>query len=131
MTRFPLTTGYAIEALACLAIGGDRTMRIAEISGITNIPSPYLSKIFQRLGEASIIEAKRGHKGGVRLLKPPRDITIREIDAALAGERRDARCAPATPRPLTFWESIHDSYRDKLAAMTLEEVITYQTRPAS
>lgn len=129
MTRFSLTTGYAIEALACLAKGGNRTMRVGEISRITDMPRPYLSKIFQRLGEACIIEAKRGHKGGVRLLRPPHDITVREIDAALGGERRDARCGVRPPRPFTLWEAIHDAYRDKLAAMTLAEVIAYQDSP--
>ena len=129
MNSFSLTTGYAIEALACLARSGGASMRVSEISELTEVPFHYLSKIFQRLGDAGITEAKRGHKGGVRLLRRPADITILEIDAALESARQVATVSADVSRPHTFWEDFHRSFRAKLAAMTLEEVITYQTRP--
>ncbi len=131
MNSFPLTTGYAIEALACLARAGGGSMRVSEISELTGVPFHYLSKIFQRLGDAGITESKRGHKGGVRLLRPPGEITILEIDAALESARPGANIAADDSRPHTFWEAFHLSYREKLATMTLEEVIAYQTRPVA
>jgi Rrf2 family protein len=126
VTTFPLTTGYAIEALACLARSGPDSMRVGEIAELTDVPFPYLSKIFQRLGEAGITESKRGYKGGVRLSRPPAQITLLEIDAAVENTRS---AAADSPRPNTFWEAFHRSYREKLAAMTLEEVLAYQTQP--
>lgn len=131
MTTFSLTTGYAIEALACLARHGPDSMLVREIAELTEIPFPYLSKIFQRLGDARIVEAKRGYKGGVKLTRPPAHVTLLEIDAAVEGPKSGVQgeSGEVTPRPNTFCEAFHKSYRDKLAAMTLEEVLAYDTQP--
>ena len=130
MTTFSLTTGYAIEALACLARHGSDTMLVREIAEFTEMPSPYLSKIFQRLGDAGIVESKRGYKGGVKLSRPPSQISLLQIDAAVENAKSGVQCAleEKSPRPNTFWEAFHRSYREKLAAMTLAEVLAYETQ---
>jgi len=122
-----LTTGYAIEALACLARHGSHSMLVREIAEATEMPLPYLAKIFHRLGESGIVETKRGYKGGVKLTRPPAEITLLEIDAAVEGAKTGgSECAADVPaRPNTFWQAFHKSYRDKLAAMTLAEVLAY------
>lgn len=132
MTTLSLTTGYAIEALACLAKSGGVSMRVGEIADLTEMPSPYLSKIFQRLGDAGIVESKRGYKGGVRLSRAPSEISLLQIDAAVECGRTcpHADVAEETPRPNTFWEAFHQSYREKLAAMTLAEVLAYEANPS-
>lgn len=129
MTSLNLTTGYAIEALACLARHGTDSMLVREIAERTEMPMPYLAKIFQRLGDAGIIESKRGYKGGVRLSRPPSEITLLQIDAAVEGHKV-GHCAghEETPRPNTFWQAFHTAYRQKLAAMTLAEVLAYETQ---
>jgi len=126
-----LTTGYAIEALACLARHGPDSMLVREIAEHTEMPLPYLSKIFQRLGEAGIVESKRGYKGGVKLTRSPMKISLLQIDAAVEAGKSDVPGEPSeeTPRPNTFWEAFHQSYRDKLAAMTLDEVLAYEPQP--
>ena len=129
MSTFSLTTGYAIEALACIARHDVNTMLVREIAESTEMPLPYLAKIFQRLSEAGIVETKRGYKGGVRLTRPPDQTTLLQIDAAFATNKagtHDAMVA-ATTRPNTFWEAFHKSYRDRLAAMTLADVLAYET----
>lgn len=130
MTSLSHTTGYAIEALACLARQGRDSMLVREIAGMTSMPSPYLSKIFQRLGDAGIVETKRGHKGGVRLTRPPDDITLLQIDTAVESTRHPVQTPPPreSARPRTFWEAFHKAYRDHLAAVTLAEVLAYETR---
>lgn len=130
MTTFSHTTGYAIEALACLARGGADSMLVREIAELTAMPSPYLSKIFQRLGEAGIVETKRGYKGGVKLSRLPEEISLLEIDAAVEGGRSGGHCESSedSPRPNTFWQAFHQSYREKLAAMTLADVLAYETQ---
>ncbi len=132
MTTLSLTTGYAIEALACLAKNGEVSMRVGEIADLTEIPAPYLSKIFQRLGEASIVESKRGYKGGVRLARLPEEISLLEIDAAVESGRPcpHTHVPQESPRPNTFWEAFHQSYREKLAAMSLAEVLAYESNPS-
>ena len=131
MTTLSLTTGYAIEALACLARQGSDSMLVREIARLTDMPAPYLSKIFQRLGDAGIVETKRGYKGGVKLARPPAEISLLAIDAAVENSRIEPGCDPVedSPRPNTFWQAFHKEYREKLAAMTLADVLIYETQP--
>ncbi len=125
MSGFSHTTGYAIEALASLARCSPDSMLVREIAGLTELPAPYLSKIFQRLADAGIVDSKRGYKGGVRLSRPPSQITLLQINAAVEGGRvGDA--AEDSPRPHTFWEAFHRSYQKKLGAMTLNDVLEYE-----
>ena len=133
MPNSSLTTGYAIEALACLARHGSHSMLVREIAEATEMPLPYLAKIFHRLSEAGIVETKRGYKGGVKLTRAPAAITLLEIDAAVEGAKtggNEPHAAEVPSRPNTFWQAFHKSYRDKLAAMTLAEVLAYDTSPS-
>lgn len=118
------TTGYAIEALACLAHQRPESMLIREIAGLTEIPPPYLAKILQRLAEAGIVESKRGYKGGVRLTVPPEALTLSCIAAAAEGGRPAEGADSA--RPDNFWEAFHESYRKRLATTTLADVLAYE-----
>jgi Rrf2 family protein len=104
-------------------------MRVAEIAEITGIPAPYLAKIFQRLSDAEIVTSKRGYKGGVKLVRLPEEISLLEIDSAVDCAKTGGHCklSEETPRPNTFWEAFHNSYREKLAAMTLAEVLAYES----
>jgi len=106
-------------------------MRVAEIAEITEIPAPYLAKIFQRLSDAGIVTSKRGYKGGVKLIRSPGEISLLEIDSAIDSAKPGSHCkmVEETPRPNTFWQAFHHSYREKLAAMTLAEVLAYQSIP--
>jgi Rrf2 family protein len=125
VTSHSQTTGYAIEALACLARCRPDSMLVREIAGETEIPLPYLSKIFQRLADAGIVESKRGYKGGVRLTREPEKISLLEINSA-AESGRTGDTLEESPRPGTFWQAFHKSYREKLAAMTLADVVDYE-----
>lgn len=105
-------------------------MRVAEIAEETGIPAPYLAKIFQRLADAGIVSSKRGHKGGVMLLREPGSLSLLEIDTAIDSSRTVCcQLAEESARPTTFWEAFHHSYREKLAAMTLAEVLAFEAIP--
>jgi Rrf2 family protein len=129
VTTFSHTTGYAIEALACLARHGPDSMLVREIVETTEMPLPYLSKVFQRLGDAGIVETKRGYKGGVRLNRAPSEISLLQIDSAVEGQK-SGHCSRVekSTRPNTFWEAFQRSYREKLSAMTLADVLAYETQ---
>lgn len=108
-------------------------MRVGEIAEIAEVPAAYLSKIFQRLSEAGIVESKRGYKGGVRLCKLPEHISLLEIDEAVEAASTCPHAAHAhkvSPRPDTFWYAFHQSYCKKLASMTLAQVLSYEMNPS-
>lgn len=127
MTTFSHTTGYAIEALAILAGRRGQSMLVREIAGETGMPSPYLSKVFQRLGDAGIVETKRGYRGGIRLAKPPAEINLLEIDSAV-GSGRTCGSTEFQLQSDTFWQAFHQGYLAKLSALTLADVLVYQRR---
>lgn len=131
MLSFSQTTGYAIEALACLARHGAESMMVREIAVSTAMPFPYLSKVFHRLCEAGIVESKRGYKGGVKLARLPEHISLLQINAAVECARPPVAddTAAANPRTNTFWEAFHQTYRAQLAAMTLADVLAYEQAP--
>ncbi len=90
-----LTKGveYGIEGILYLARHGeDEPTLIREISRATAIPETFLSKIFQRLATKGLIRSRRGFRGGFRLARPARRITLREIVEALQGPIEFHRC---------------------------------------
>ena len=129
MTSLCQTTGYAIEAMACLARRGDGPMLIREIADQTGIPLPYLAKIIHKLGEAGLVESKRGHKGGVKLAEDPRAVSLLRVSSAVEASRATNSDFPAIPAgPGTrFWASFQKDYREKLASMTLADIVASET----
>lgn len=133
VTGLSLTTGYAIEALTCLARHGCPSMRVGEIAEIADVPAAYLSKIFQRLCDAGIVESKRGYKGGVKLCRSPELISLLDIDEAVDAASSCPHANHAhkfSPKPQSFWYAFHKSYCEKLASMTLAEVLSFEASPS-
>lgn len=90
-----LTKGveYGIEGIVYLARQGQgEPTLIREISRATAIPETFLSKIFQRLATRGLIRSRRGFRGGFRLARPARRISLREIVEALQGPIEFHRC---------------------------------------
>lgn len=90
-----LTKGveYGIEGILYLARRDrDEPALIREISRATAIPETFLSKIFQKLVSRGLIRSRRGFRGGFRLARPARRITLREIVEALQGPIEFHRC---------------------------------------
>jgi Rrf2 family protein len=125
VTSLSQTTGYAIEALACLARQGDGSMLIREIADQTGIPLPYLAKVIHKLGEAGLVESKRGHKGGVKLAESPDTVSLLRISSAVEGNRPINSEITDIPSGSgnRFWASFQNDYREMLASMTLADVV--------
>lgn len=84
--------GYASVAMGYLAScpGGVALVRtIAEQRGI---PAPYLAKIVHQLARAGLVRTQRGVGGGVRLARPPEDITLYDVCLALNDPAIETRC---------------------------------------
>src|SRR5712692_5901414 len=84
---------YGIEGILYLARRdrGEPAL-IREFSRATATPETFLSKIFQRLATKGLIRSRRGFRGGFRLARPARRITLREIVEALQGPIEFHRC---------------------------------------
>jgi len=75
---------YAVVALADLALQpGEGLVSLAEISRRQDISLPYLEQLFVKLRRAGLVASVRGPGGGYRLARPPEQIRVVAILAAV------------------------------------------------
>lgn len=84
---------YAIRALIKMAqkTEGTTFMR-SELSKICDIPDSFLGKILQNLAKSELLTSERGKKGGFKLSKSPKDITVYDIISAIEGDMSLNEC---------------------------------------
>ena len=134
MLALSQTTGYAILALSCLEGRMDGWVLAKDIAACTGIPLPYLSKILHDLGETNLIEAKRGYRGGFRLKRSARTITLMEVAEAVEGKEWMPRCllglhACSDERACpshSFWCEQRKRIESHLRETTLRDVAVFE-----
>ena len=78
--RLTKQTNYAIRMMMYCAVSRDRQLsRVQDVAKAYGVSDLFLFKILQPLVEAGLMESVRGRKGGVRLAKPARDITLYDV----------------------------------------------------
>ena len=77
--RLTKSTSHAIRILIDCARGGDRLIKVAELSQHLEITQQNVFKIVNLLARAGLIEAMRGRNGGVRLARPAAAIRIGDV----------------------------------------------------
>ena len=84
--RLSRKSEYGCLAMIALAEGYQRgPVRMADIAKRMSIPKKYLEQILLILKGAGYVRSSRGPKGGYRLAKPPRRISLAEIIRLLDG----------------------------------------------
>ena len=80
--RCLLQLGHADDA-------GDASLTIAEMSQREGISAPNVAKIMRVLRRAGLVTSTRGKAGGYALARPPEEIPVGEVLAALGGRLFD------------------------------------------
>lgn len=72
---------YAINAVLYLTVHSDELKKISakEIAEAINIPSPFLSKLFQILSKKNVISSSKGPGGGFYMTKENLNLNLIEI----------------------------------------------------
>src|SRR5579859_6541976 len=84
MLRLSKKLMFAIEAVLDIAYNsGAQPVQSREINGRQGIPRRYLEPVLQQLVRAGILEGVRGPRGGYRLARERRKITLSEIAEAV------------------------------------------------
>lgn len=78
-------TEYAIRALSELASDPSRRMTANQVAQRQEIPPKYLPQIVSELSQAGLLHSVRGYGGGIRLARPPHEITLMQIIEAVQG----------------------------------------------
>ena len=79
-------------------VNGTGDVDFAWIAKTLGFSYNHFAKIVQRLVHAGILETERGPRGGIRLAKDPRQITLLEIYEAGGGESRHSHQCLLNPR---------------------------------
>lgn len=89
---------YGLRATLYLAsLNRDGYVSIGTISEDLHISFPFLTKIFQKLNDAGLLESQRGPKGGVALTKPAGEVTLHEIVVAIDDDDLFEECVLGLP----------------------------------
>ncbi len=131
MLRLSKLTDYATLILSVLAKERPRLVAAMEISEITAVPLPTVSKILKSLLNAKLLTSVRGAKGGYSLARNPNEITVAEIIKVLEGPIALTECSLSVDkcnqspgcgiRP--NWNAINQAVYNALEGVTLVDLI--------
>jgi len=84
---------YGTKALLGIALHwGKGPVLLKDIAQRQQIPLPYLERLIRPLVQAGIIKSTRGARGGVSLLKPPKEVILSEVVRLLEGSIAPVAC---------------------------------------
>ena len=119
---------YAARALLSLALHGDeRPTSVKEIAERTNLQQPYLEQILLAVKGAGLVRSKRGVGGGYLLARPPEQINLADILAAVEGplttlmgehDHCEGHCVLQE-----VWVGESDATRGRLEGYTLADLV--------
>lgn len=126
---------YGTKALLELALHwGEEPVLLKDISQRQQIPLPYLEHLISPLVQAGIIKGTRGTRGGVSLLKPPREIILGEVIQLLEGSIAPVECVdnpetcPRSDLCVThdIWDEVKEAISKVLESVTLQDLVERQ-----
>lgn len=129
MLTLPRKLLFAIEAVLDIAYhSSDRPVRSGEIAERQSIPRRYLEQVLQHLVRAEILAGVRGPRGGYRLARERRLISLGAIVRVVQGIDADAE-----PEHLTsdlgrhvvepLWRDLNTEWMSKLDAITIDTLV--------
>jgi len=85
MLRLTRVTDYGILLMTSMVTTQASCRTTSELSALTHVPAPTVSKILQSLLNAGLLESVRGAKGGYRLARDAEAISLQDIIQSLEG----------------------------------------------
>src|SRR6478735_6266339 len=110
------------------------------------VPAAYLAKHLQALSRAGILVSGHGPRGGYRLARPAREITVLDVVEAIDGDEPAFRCTEIrrrgpTAQPASAYrlacginrvmDAADDAWRSTLRSVTVAELVDGVMRDAS
>ena len=130
MLRLSKKLLFAIEAVVDIAYhAGPGPVRSTDISRRQGIPRRYLEQVLQELVRKGILSGQRGPRGGYRLARERRRITVGEIVRVVrelegaddpANQPNGSEIGVKVVRPI--WAEMQDELMGRFDALTVEEL---------
>lgn len=125
-------TDYALRAMTYLAMRrDDDPCSIAEIARAENIPKEFTAKVLKELCRTGFIRSRLGPRGGYRLARPAKEMTVLEIIEALDGPLAINDClgdpgfcgqTPGCQMHVLF-RKVNDTMKDILGSATVADIV--------
>lgn len=127
---------YAVRALAYLAAQPPgKIVGRAEIERRQDIPSQFLSKIMRDLVVRGLVESRNGPKGGFRLARQAKTVSLKEVYEAVERplnlmecfDNRDAYCQLwSACGQISIWERAQSIVASYLASVSIADIADQQ-----
>jgi FeS assembly SUF system regulator len=136
MLRMTKQTDYGIVLMTHLAQSAAGQFSAPELAEALRIPPPMVSKILKLLARDGLLVSHRGVRGGYALARPPAEISVAQVIAALEGSLAMTECGETDHgdclrEPFCAvrgnWQVINRVVRQALESITLAEM----ARPSS
>jgi Rrf2 family protein len=112
-------------------------IRAKDLSEVTGIPGPYLSKIMRHLVTAGLLNSQKGRGGGFIFSKPLSKIRFIDVLNAVGNEIKPDECVfgwgvcvEGNPCPVHFfWSDFKEHFVPSVEKYTLADVVDTNPRP--
>ena len=137
---------WALHCCLTLAwLASEGPVPTATLAAAFDVPPHYLNKFLQALVRAGVLTSTAGAKGGFRLARSPKDVSLLDVVIAIEGDDRAFRCTEIRQRgagcdahkrefarPCGIAAAMHraeEAWRNELARQTLADLV--QSAPAT
>ena len=94
MVRLGKLTDYGLVLMTCIARSEGAPLRTArELAQESRLPLSTVSKLLKELLQSGLLVSHRGIRGGYVLARPPQEISVLEIIAAMEGPMALTECS--------------------------------------
>ena len=131
MIRLSKLADYGVVLMTRMASRPEGIHNTLDLSLLTGLPTPTVSKVLAKLGRHGLLRSVRGAKGGYRLAQSPQNISVADIISAIEGPIALTQCVEHTLgccdiEPLCpsryGGQVINDTVRRSLESVSLAEI---------
>lgn len=128
----------ALEAVVDIAYhGGSEPVQSQDIARRLGLPRRYLEQVLQQLVRAAVLKGVRGPRGGYRLARERRRISVAEVVRVVQGlEEPEGDEGPISESALgarviaPFWDGLEAELMTRLEAVSIEDLCHRAEREA-
>ncbi len=125
---------YGLRILLDLALHDNGSPRmIRDIAGSQRISEKYISRLIIDLRRAGMVKSVRGSRGGYRIARYPKNLTVLDVIEVMEGPVSIIDCVTTEScdrqrgcAVRSIWCDMNNQIRSALAAVTLQDVIDRQ-----
>jgi FeS assembly SUF system regulator len=132
MIRLTKLADYGVLLMSHIAAAPDSLHSASSLARAASVSVPTVSKILKSLARKGLLVSHRGASGGYTLARPPAEISVAAVIAAMEGPIAVTECTDdathgdcvveSVCRVRTNWQRINDAVRGALEQITLEEM---------